>query len=163
MIFIRCDNERLRPRYMTLLAAGADICSAEPMILDPYRVTMIPTGVFIDVEKTDLAIGSMAVPMIPCLDIRLRSSLVKRNIMLANGVGTIDADYSKEIKVALFNWGRDPQYIVQGERIAQLVCFLTRTLDGDVYLEENVRAGGFGSTDKICAAPLKEPTNGGMP
>ena len=53
---------------------------------------------------------------------RARSGLaLKKGLALANGVGTIDADYRGEVGVILVNLGAEPVTLSRGERIAQLV------------------------------------------
>ena len=68
---------------------------------------------------------------------------------MANGVGIIDAGFTGEIKVPLYNAGSTPSNVLEGERIAQLVilpCELP-TFRLVAKLEETERGeGGFGST-----------------
>ena len=81
--------------------------------------------------------------------IRCRSSLGKKGMILPNGVGTIDSDYRGEIKVMLVNLSTDTFVITRGMRIAQMVIAKHETVAWDVVseLDETARgAGGFGST-----------------
>ena len=81
-----------------------------------------------------------------------RSSMaVKRDLAPANKVGVIDCDYRGEIMVALFNHGKLPQTVENGERIAQIV--FTPCVQGEFALTDTLDdtlrgAGGFGSTGK---------------
>jgi dUTP pyrophosphatase len=128
---------------MTWRSAGADVRCSEDTSIPPGKVVMVPTGCFVEMEMLD----TLCVNSIPYLALHLRSSLCKRGLMLANGVGVIDLDYTKEIKVALFNTTNYGIKIPQGERIAQLIQMVSCRLYGDVNVEEGmVRVGGFGST-----------------
>jgi dUTP pyrophosphatase len=145
------------PAYMTAASAGADLKSTENLVIPPGTVGRVPTGVFIEgVEWEKVPAG-----FIPELQIRARSGLaLKKQITLANGVGTIDADYPDEICVLLMNLGKEPFVISPGDRIAQLVANLvpriTDCIGGDLPAHMSLspnnpsttpsRTGGFGST-----------------
>ena len=138
-IRIKSDSGRL-PSYESREAAGMDIRAylKEDMILQPGERSLVPTGLYIEVPS-----GYEA-------QIRARSGLaVKKGIGLVNGIGTIDADYRGEIKVALINWGQEPFVIHDGDRIAQMViaAYTKAELVEVEKLSETERgAGGFGHT-----------------
>ncbi|MBQ1353138.1 MAG: dUTP diphosphatase [Firmicutes bacterium] len=138
-IRIKSDSGRL-PSYESREAAGMDIRAylKEDMILQPGERSLVPTGLYIEVPS-----GYEA-------QIRARSGLaVKKGIGLVNGIGTIDADYRGEIKVALINWGQEPFVIHDGDRIAQMViaAYTKAELVEVEELSETERgAGGFGHT-----------------
>ena len=81
-----------------------------------------------------------------------RSGLATKNgLRPANCTGLCDQDYTGEYIVPLHNDSKDTQYIVKGERIAQ-VAFI-KTLDAELVtvkeLRETERSDkGFGSTGK---------------
>lgn len=81
-----------------------------------------------------------------------RSGLAtKKGLRPANGVGVCDCDYTGEYVVALHNDSKKTQYVVKGDRIAQ-VAFV-QTLDGDFIQVEKLEhtnrgQSGFGSTGK---------------
>ena len=103
----------------------------------------VPTGVFISGVEWD----KVPAGFIPELQIRARSGLAfKKRIMLANGVGTIDADYPEEIRVLLINMGDEPFTIAPGDRIAQLVPALVVRLELGEINATALRTSGFGST-----------------
>ena len=87
--------------------------------------------------------------------IRCRSSLGKKGMIMPNGLGTIDSDYRGELKV-LATWiGEGDSFTVAaGERIAQLlfapvplVTLVETTMDN---LDQTERgSGGFGSSGKF--------------
>lgn len=83
----------------------------------------------------------------------VRSSIgIKKNIVLANGTGIIDADYYSNpsndgnIGLALFNQSNETVELKAGERVAQgiFVPFLV----ADNGNTNNVRQGGTGSTNE---------------
>ena len=87
--------------------------------------------------------------------IRCRSSLGKKGMIMPNGLGTIDSDYRGELKV-LATWiGEGDSFTVAaGERVAQLlfapvplVTLRETTMEG---LDQTDRGeGGFGSSGKF--------------
>ncbi len=138
-IRIKSDSGRL-PSYESREAAGMDIRAylKEDMILQPGERSLVPTGLYIEVPS-----GYEA-------QIRARSGLaVKKGIGLVNGIGTIDADYRGEIKVALINWGQEPFVIHDGDRIAQMVIAAytkAEFVEVEELSETERGAGGFGHT-----------------
>ena len=133
-------HEECTPRYMTEHSAAADLVAREGLVIEPGTVACVPTGVWIsEVEWSKVPTG-----FIPELQIRARSGLARKNaITLANGVGTIVADYREEIGVLLLNLGREPFTIQKGDRIAQMALNLVGRLELPVGGQ---RQGGFGST-----------------
>ena len=128
------------PQKMTAHSAGYDMyCSnAEDILLKAGEVTMGPTGIAVS-----LPIGFEA-------QIRPRSGLaVKNGIGVLNSPGTIDADYRGEIKIILFNFGKETFVIKSGTRIAQMIISKHEIADfvETETLDKTVRgSGGFGHT-----------------
>jgi dUTP pyrophosphatase len=128
------------PAYATEDAAGMDLVAAvaAPVTLAPLARAGIPTGLAIALPK-----GFEA-------QVRARSGLALRHgIAMANGVGTIDADYRGEIIVPVVNLSDTPFTIERGLRFAQLVVARhARVLwDARTSLPASGRGeGGFGST-----------------
>ncbi|MGA7992811.1 MAG: dUTP diphosphatase [Thermoanaerobaculia bacterium] len=128
------------PLYASPGAAGADLRAAvaEPLVVPPGGRALVPTGLTLEVPR-----GFEA-------QVRARSGLaLKKGLALANGVGTIDADYRGEVGVIVVNLGSEPVTIARGERIAQLVVApVARALFARAdRLEGSARGeGGFGST-----------------
>lgn len=91
-----------------------------------------------------------AIPEGYYLEVHPRSSLgFKKEIMIANTVGIIDAHYRGELIVALHNNSIVPQVIENGERVVQ--CMLKKVEDVENIevdeLDETDRGeGGFGSS-----------------
>lgn len=118
--------------------AAYDMRSRVDIVLKPQCSTLVPTGVFIE-----LPVGYEA-------QIRPRSGLaLKKNLMLTNSPGTIDAGYRGEIGVIMFNAGKEDFSISRGDRIAQMViCKLPEVelISCDALSDSTRGTGGFGST-----------------
>ena len=136
---INKSNHRL-PEYATPLSAGMDLKAntSEPIILKPLERQMIPTGISIQLPE-----GCEA-------QVRPRSGLAaKYGITVANAPGTVDADYTGEIKVILINLSNENFLINPGDRIAQMVIARYERVEWDEVAELNPTErgeGGFGST-----------------
>ena len=128
------------PLYASPDAAGADRRAAvsEPIVVLPGARALVPTGLTLEIPR-----GFEA-------QVRARSGrALKKGLALANGVGTIDADYRGEVGVIVVNLGSEPVAIARGERIAQLVLapVARAVFTNASSLEESDRgSGGFGST-----------------
>lgn len=73
----------------------------------------------------------------------------KRDLVLANGIGIIDADYydiEGEICFSFYNFGSDPVHIKAGERIGQGFYVAIGRAEYGYEAAEEFRSGGFGST-----------------
>ena len=133
------ENAKM-PTYGSEYAAGADLYAATDCdtVILPNETKLIGTGLSIEVPE---GYGAF---------IYARSGLAsKRGLAPANKVGVVDADYRGEIMVALHNHSSEPQTVLVGERIAQMVIapFLKAEFCEVDSLSDTVRgAGGFGST-----------------
>ena len=106
-------------------------------------MAMVPTGVKAYMKPDEV------------LYIHIRSSLaVKRQLVLMNSVGVVDADYYNNpdneghIFIALWNRGKEAVTLKAGERLAQGVFMKYLLADGDTAGKGQDRQGGFGSTGK---------------
>ena len=130
------------PAYKTDGASGMDLMALlkEPIILKPNSSCLVPTGL------------AVAFPNNFEIQIRPRSGLAaKKNISVLNTPGTIDSDYRGEIKVILFNHGKNNFLINNKDRIAQMILtpVIKMELQEADELPGTVRGeGGFGSTGK---------------
>jgi dUTP pyrophosphatase len=133
------SNHQL-PSYATVSSAGMDLKAntLEPIVLKPMERYLFPTGIYIQLPE-----GYEA-------QIRPRSGLAaKYGITVTNAPGTVDADYTGEVKVSLINLSNDTFVVQPGERIAQMVIakYEKITWNEVAVLDETERgAGGFGST-----------------
>ena len=124
--------------YSTPGSAGADLCSTEMCFLPPGGRECIGTGVFLK-DFGDIPEGF-------CFMVLPRSGMAWKNgVTVLNSPGLIDRDYPGEIRVILINHGKDPFYIEEGMRIAQLVAIPYINIPG-VPIKEIERTSGFGST-----------------
>lgn len=89
--------------------AGLDLYSAEDVWIGPGSWSLVNTGM------------AVAVPHGHVGDVRSRSGLGVKGVVVAQGVGTIDAGYRGEVKVNLHNRTSKPYLVGRGDRIAQLV------------------------------------------
>lgn len=83
------------------------------------------------------------------LQVRCRSGLASRGIMVANGVGCIDSDYRGDVGVILFNASGAIQPLNMGDRICQLKLSQAPEIEWemvDVVAETDRGEGGYGST-----------------
>lgn len=120
-------------------AAGFDLAAAADVEVPPGQIRLIGTGLVI------------AVPDGHFLGIFARSSTpLKRGLMVANGVGVLDADYcgpADEVKVQVLNVTDAPVLVRRGDRIAQgIVLPAPRVAWQEVEAMERPTRGGFGST-----------------
>lgn len=138
---INQSNNEL-PSYATIGSSGMDIRAfiAEPMVLQPLARDLVPTGLFVEI------------PLGYEIQIRPRSGLaIKQGITCLNTPGTIDADYRGEIKVILINLSAEPQTIMPGDRIAQMILQkveLIQWVQVNELGSSERGTGGFGSTGK---------------
>lgn len=138
------------PTRGTDLSAGYDIYAPYDVEIQPHKMAIIETGIALGIGEGGYG---MIVP---------RSSIgTKRHLMLANTVGIIDADYTGEIIVAMYNYSDDVQHIKMHERFCQLILMqhgisvmpgdnedeLVEGIEIVDELDETDRgSGGFGST-----------------
>ena len=133
------------PVRKTKCSAGYDVEAAEdvniPVFTPGCKPTLIHTGLkayCMEDEWYMLANRS--------------SNPGKKKLVLANGIGIIDADYYSnpdndgEFIYAYYNIGTEPLEIKKGEIIGQVVFQKFLTVDNDDATGK--RTGGFGSTDK---------------
>ena len=135
----RLDPSVPLPRYETAGAAGFDLAARADQTIAPGEVTLVPTGLVI------------AVPAGHFLGIFARSSTpLKRGLMVANGVGIVDADYcgpEDEIKIEVLNFTLAPVTIRRGDRLAQGVILpFTRVDWAEADAPIQPTRGGFGAT-----------------
>ena len=105
-------NDLPAPARVTQGSSGMDLraCVTEPVVLEPGRRALIPTGF------------AVALPAGFEAQIRPRSGLaLESGLTMLNAPGTIDADYRGEIRVIAANLGQERVVIRRGDRIAQLV------------------------------------------
>ena len=138
----KLDSKVQLPKYKTDGSSGMDLMAflESPVNLKPQESELIPTGI------------SIAIPEDTEVQIRPRSGLAaKSNISVLNTPGTIDSDYRGEIKIILFNHGKEDFVINNNDRIAQMILMpiVKAEFEEVENLPKTVRgSGGFGSTGK---------------
>jgi dUTP pyrophosphatase len=131
------------PAYATGGSAGMDLraCLDKPLLLEPGRAELIPTGLAIYVE--DPGYAAVILP---------RSGLGhKHGVVLGNLVGLIDSDYQGPLMVSCWNRGREPFMVNPGERIAQLVVLPVAQVELEIvedFAATQRGAGGFGHSGR---------------
>lgn len=116
--------------------SGYDLKTTRPFKLLPQQVKLIPTSLFLELDKHIEA------------QVRPKSSISAKGIIVH--FGTVDSDYRGEVKVVMQNLNQHGVEFDAGQKIAQIV-FNEKT---DVELEQtedienntNRGIGGFGST-----------------
>jgi dUTP pyrophosphatase len=129
------------PAHATPGSAGLDLMSASDaeITIHPGSRGLIPTGL------------SIYLPLGYEAQVRPRSGLaLKHGVTVLNSPGTIDSDYTGEVKVILINLGTQDFIVSKGMRIAQLVVAPYTPVQWDELQEEPsvkpLRGLGFGST-----------------
>jgi dUTP pyrophosphatase len=135
----RLDPGVRLPEPATRHSAGFDLASAVDVEIPARSIKLVGTGLVI------------AVPAGHFLGVFARSSTpLKKGLMVANGVGVIDADYcgpEDEIKIQLLNVTDAPVPIKKGDRLAQGVVLPCPRVEWEEVVEMSVPTrGGFGST-----------------
>jgi dUTP pyrophosphatase len=127
------------PAYATDEAAGFDLTAASDVVVRSGAIALVRTGLVIEV------------PTGYCLAIFARSSTpLKRGLVIANGVGIVDPDYSgpeDEVLIQVLNITPADVHIRRGDRLAQGIILPAPRVAWEEVTE--IRAstrGGFGAT-----------------
>ena len=133
------------PVRKTAHAAGYDTEAAEDTIIPPFKPgikpTLVKTGIKAFCQENEWIMVA-----------NRSSNPGKKHLVLANGIGNVDADYygnednDGHIMFAYFNMSDEEVKIKKGEVIGQLVFMNYLLSDGDNA--KGTRKGGFGSTSK---------------
>ena len=146
----KLDPNVVLPAYKTNGASGMDLMAFidKPIKIAPNSSYLVPTGL------------SMAFSEDYEVQIRPRSGLAaKNNITVLNTPGTIDSDYRGEIKIILFNHGKEDFLINNKDRVAQMILtpVVKMKLEETDNLPDTLRGeGGFGSTGKWKANRIRK-------
>jgi dUTP pyrophosphatase len=136
----RFDQSLPHPEYKTVGAAAFDLYAREQTSIPARGIGYVPLNIAIQMPNDHFALMSA------------RSSLHKRGVMMANGIGIGDADFSgdgDEYKAALYNFTDNEVVIEKGERIVQMIILKRdKVVFSEVEHFGTVDRGGFGSTGK---------------
>ena len=136
----KIDKELPLPEYKSVGAVGMDCSARIDVVLAPGVCEMVPLNIALKPPKGHFVL------------LVARSSLHKRGLMLANGVGIGDEDFSgdaDEYNAVLYNFTSKVVEIKRGERIVQmLVLPFDRVEWNEVETLSTQNRGGFGTTGK---------------
>jgi dUTP pyrophosphatase len=134
----RIDADMPLPEYKTNGAAAMDCFARATTIVESKKVFLVPLNV------------ALKPPLGHFVLLAARSSLHKRGLMMANGIGIGDEDFSgdnDEYQAALYNFTDSPVEVKRGDRIVQmLVLPFDRVVWDEVDSLKQPNRGGFGST-----------------
>ena len=134
----RFDKSLPLPEYKSPGAAGMDLYARVTTTVPARGVALVPLNI------------AVQLPEGYWLQVSARSSLHKKGLMMANGIGVGDYDYrgdGDEYKAALFNFTDSDVEIEKGERIVQMIVLERQPVElteKDSF--ETADRGGFGST-----------------
>lgn len=118
-------------------AVGWDICAGEGAIIPPFSGVNIGTG------------WRFLIPKDYEMQVRSRSGMSSKGIIVANTPATIDPDYRGELRLLLRNLTDEGYLVSPGDRVAQLVIAprLRPIFKAGHVPNDTARgAGGIGST-----------------
>lgn len=131
-----------RPERATDGSAGYDICSNEDATIHPDASYQFQTGLHLGIPRDFVGL------------VEPRSGLSFKH-KVENGAGVIDSDYRGEIKIHLYNHGKNPVHIKRGDRIAQLLIQRHETpkfVEVETLDNTERGVGGFGHTGGLTYA-----------
>ena len=155
-------DEVCTPKRGTKYSAYVDLFAREDVTIGAGETKIVKLGVKLDIESffkqnfVNAYETEEGFLKSHYLEVALRSSLGVKGLIIANGIGIIDLDYTDEIGLIVHNPVIDVTFgiyngsrfiINKGDKVAQ--CTLKEHkgyLLG--YETEAKRSGGFGSTDK---------------
>lgn len=137
------------PQYKSTGAAGFDIAINEDAIIPIGTTKILGTGIHLIIPR-----GYEG-------QLRLRSSMAERGVIIPNAPGTIDSDYRGEIKIPLSCIVPPNAVVSAGECIAQIVIqecpqVILEVVSPDEFASfksTSRGSGGFGSTGTITTPP----------
>lgn len=127
------------PVYATSGSAGADIFLPVDWEIHPGETVTIPCRF------------ALEIPPGFEVQLRVRSSIGKKGLIMPNAPATIDSDYRGEVHVMLHNIHNFPIRLKRGDRIAQMILAPVFQAQFLVVqdLNPSIRGeGGFGSTGR---------------
>lgn len=136
----RFDTALPLPEYKTAGAAAFDCPARETVVIPPKGTAFVPLNIALQLPRGHLAL------------VQARSSLPKRGLMVANGVGLIDEDYSgnnDELTAFLYNFTDEPVTVEKGDRLVQALILPVDRVEWDEVPELSAESrGGFGTTGR---------------
>ena len=134
----RFDKDLPLPKRQTEGAAAFDLTAREAVTIAPGAIGYVPLNVAIETPADHFLL------------VAARSGTHKRGLMMANGVGIIDPDFSgddDEIRGVYYNFTHEAVVVEKGERIAQGTFVPITHADWEEADEMPSKSrGGFGTT-----------------
>ena len=134
----RTDKNAALPDYKSAGAAAMDCTARIDVAIAPNTVVLVPLNIALKPPRGHFVL------------LAARSSLHKRGLMMANGVGIGDEDFSgnnDEYQAALYNFTTAPVEVKRGDRIVQILILpFNRVEWEEVDSLNDLDRGGFGST-----------------
>lgn len=159
----RIDTDIKLPERSTRHSAGYDFFAMDDIIIPPVKVKWVQVGIDPYTNEPELEMHTDAKPTTIKTGVKVKmpeneflmltnrsSNPLKKNLILANGVGIIDADYygnpdnDGEMMFPFYNIGPKPVVILKGDKIGQGIFMKFGVTDDDKAWGD--RIGGFGST-----------------
>jgi len=162
-MFKKLTDDAILPQAQTRYSAGFDVYANEDVTIEAGQTKLVPLGIALDLTAEGMNNYK------DCFfGLYLRSSYAARGLILPNGVGIIDIDYTGEIKQIVHNpikdcwkcedgsecfFGTDNKPFItikKGDRVGQLILHKHYGLQliSDSYRKDTQRQGGFGSSGK---------------
>ncbi len=129
------------------LDAGFDLASPKEVICKPHKVTLVDTGIHVDLSSDEFAF------------IQPRSSTAGLGLFVITG--TIDAGYTGSLKIQIINMTDEDVVIEEGQRVAQMIVIanarayesaslvpLSTITDSNFCKKDSRKINGFGSSGK---------------
>ncbi len=135
------DTTLPTPAYKTAGAAAFDLYARLEVTIPAHQVGYVPLNIALQLPSNCWA------------QVSARSSLHKRGLILANGIGVGDSDYrgnNDEYIAALLNFTDQPVVVERGERVVQMIIMEREKTEFELVTEfvDSDDRGGFGSTGK---------------
>jgi len=134
----RFDKNLPLPEYKTDKAAALDLYARVDTTIFPHKVGYVPLNIALELPQNHWAL------------LAARSSLHKKGLMMANGIGVGDEDFcgdNDEYQSVLFNFTDQEVMVKKGERIVQLIILSRERVEIEEMIElGNKDRGGIGST-----------------
>lgn len=137
--FKKLDSSAKIPKKATPGSGCWDLYAVREVIIEPHMTEAVPTGLALEVPDGHI------------LEIRPRSSVSMRGLIIPNSPGTVDPDFRGEVMVLLHNLTSKRAVISKGDRIAQAVLVQTKEalFREREELSKTARGEkGFGSTGR---------------
>ncbi len=137
----RFDTSLPLPEYKTGGAAAMDLHARLDTLIKAGEVGYVPLNVALQIPEDYWVLLSA------------RSSLHKKGLIPANGIGVGDFDYrgdGDEYLAALYNFSKKDVIVKKGERIVQMIILKRDRVELEEFDNfDDEDRGGFGSTGSV--------------